>query len=127
MLTGEVGAHNLRGGIGGPQVDVHALPGVVPFRVGEKARQRLGVQVTLAVEITVEAAAREAGVGHDLIDGYAFKAMAIEKPARAVNDLLLDFFSMTGRIRHAFLLGEHSADPIERLSRALQNMSLIIF
>lgn len=79
---------------------MHAFPAILPFRVSEEAGQDIHVEVALALEIAVKAAVREACSNHNLADRNAFKSVAIEQSAGAINDFLFNFGAMTGGIRH---------------------------
>ena len=79
---------------------MHAFPAVLPLRVGEEAIQYLGVEIALAFEIRIEAAVRESRACHDLCDRNGFKAVAIEQPSCAVDDLFLCFSAMSSGIWH---------------------------
>ena len=68
-------------------------------RFGETIED-LGIQVALALEITIEPAVRAAGMRHDLGDRNIFEAAAIEQPAGAVDDLAFDFGAMAGGVGH---------------------------
>ena len=56
MLAGEIGADDLRADVAGGEVHFHAFPTAFPIGVGEEAREDLGVEIALALEIAVEAA-----------------------------------------------------------------------
>ena len=105
MLAGEIGADDLRPNVAGREVHFYAFPTTFPVWVGEEAGEDLGVEIALAMEIAVEAAVREAGAGHDLLDGDALKAMPIKQFACAFNDGLLDGRAMTRWVRHAGSFG----------------------
>ena len=106
MPVGEIGADDLRANVAGRKIHLHALPATFPVGVGEEAGEDFGVEIALAMEITIEAAVREAGASHDLLDGDTLKAMAIEKFASAVDDGLLDGRAVSKRVRHAGSLFE---------------------
>src|SRR5712672_37492 len=100
MLAREVGTNDLRAYIGGRKIHVHALPAVLPFRVGEEASQHFGVEVTFAFEIAVETAVGETGAGHDLLNRNILETVAIEKLSRALNDVFSHFCAVAGGIGH---------------------------
>jgi len=100
MLAGEIRADDLGADVAGGEVHFHAFPATLPVWVGEEASENFGVEIALAAEIAVEAAVGEAGAGHDLLDGDAFKTVAIEEPARAVNYGFLDLGAVSNGIRH---------------------------
>src|SRR5712692_10073070 len=102
--AGQIRANDLRPDIGGRQIEVHTFPRVVPAGIGEEARQRFRIKVALAFEVAVESPAREAGIGHNPVDGYTLESIPVEKLARAANDLLSDFLTVAGWIRHRLLL-----------------------
>ena len=76
----------MRADVRGCQIHFDAFPAALPIWIGEEAPQYLRVQLALALEIAVEASVCEARPGHDLSDGDIIKAVAIEEPARALND-----------------------------------------
>jgi hypothetical protein len=81
-----------------------ALPAAFPFWIGEEAAEHLGVQIAFTFEIAVEATMRQAGPSHDLVNGDAFKAVAIEELACTLNDLFLYCRTMTRRVGQLDLL-----------------------
>ena len=94
----------MRSDLGGGQIDVNAFPGVVPTRIGEKAGKYLDVKIALACKVTIEPAASEAGVRHDLVDGYFLKSVPVEQLASRLDDLPSDVAAVAGWIGHEFLL-----------------------
>jgi len=90
MLAGEIGADDLGAYVARGEVHFHTFPATFPVGVGEEAGEDLGVEIAFALEIAVEAAVGEAGAGHDLLDGDAFEAVAIEELAGAIDDGFLD-------------------------------------
>src|SRR5260370_38027778 len=100
MLAGEIGADDLRADVAGGEVHFHAFPATFPIGVGEEAGEDLGVEMALALEIAVEAAMGEADAGHDLLDGDAFEAVAIEELARAIDDGFFDGCAVGNGVRH---------------------------
>jgi hypothetical protein len=54
-----------------------AFPATFPTGIGGEAGQCFGVQITLAFEVTMEPAARQTGIGHDLIDRYVVESKTI--------------------------------------------------
>src|SRR5437868_15387800 len=100
MLAREVGTNDLRAHIGGRKIHVHALPAVLPFRIGEEASQHFGVEVALAFEIAVETAVGETCAGHDLLNRNILEAVAIEKLSRALNDVFSHFCAVAGWVGH---------------------------
>jgi hypothetical protein len=57
---------------------MHPFPAAFPLRVGEKASEYFGIQIALALEITVESAVRKSYTSHDLVERNTLKTMAIE-------------------------------------------------
>src|SRR5215475_13426866 len=100
MLAGEIGADHLRADVRRGNINMDALPAVLPFRVGEETVEHFGVEIAFGVEITVEPAVGELRAGHDLADGDAFKAVPVEQAARAVNDAFSHLRTMAGGIGH---------------------------
>src|SRR5258708_31411978 len=101
MLAGEIGSDDVGGNVAGREIHFHAFPATLPFGVGEKTAEHLGIEIALAIEIAVEAAVGQSRAGHDLVDGDTLKAVAIEELARAFNDGFLDYRAMARRIRHS--------------------------
>src|SRR5712691_7023658 len=100
MLAREIGTDDLRADVAGREIHFHAFPATLPFGIGEKAVEHLGIEIAFAIEIAVEAAVGQARAGHNLVDGDTLKAVAIEELARAFNDGFLDYRAMARRIRH---------------------------
>ena len=100
MLAGEIGTDDLRANITGGEVHFHTFPTTFPVGVGEEAGEDFGIEIALAMEIAVEAAVGEASAGHDLLDGDAFKTVAVEELAGAVNDGLFDGLAVSGWVWH---------------------------
>ena len=67
---------------------MHALPAVLPLRIGEETVHDFGIQIALTAEIRIETAVRKSRARHDLSDGHALKTMAVEKLSCAVDDSL---------------------------------------
>jgi hypothetical protein len=55
---------------------------------GKNLLHDFGIKVSLGVEVIVEAAAGEPGIGHDLVDGDAGQAVAVEQAPRAPDNPL---------------------------------------
>jgi len=100
MLVRKICANHLRPEVRRTRVDLYPLPAVLPFRVGKKAIQRFDIKIALAFEVVVESAARQTRARHDLVKGYLLKAMAVKKPACALNDPAPDFNAVSFRIGH---------------------------
>jgi hypothetical protein len=60
-----------------------------PVGVSEEASEHLDIEITLALEVAIKSAVRQAGTCHDLLERGIVKAVAIEKPARAIDHFLL--------------------------------------
>src|SRR5258708_32705979 len=101
MLARQVGADDLRTGIGRGQIDPNPFPSTLPIRIGKEAAQHLGIEIALAVEVAVESAAGQPRVGHDGIDRDAFESASIEQAARALHDSLANALAMAGWIRRS--------------------------
>lgn len=127
VLAGEIGADDLRADVGGGEVDVDSFPAIFPFGVGEEAAEDFGVEITFAVEITVEAAVGEAGTRHDLADGDIFKAVAVEEFSRAFDDGLFDGGAVAGWVRHGALLNACGESMARIIVAAKENIILNIF
>src|SRR5208282_116030 len=100
VLARQIGSDNLCTHVGRRQIDVHTLPAVFPIGVGEEAAQHLDIEVALAFEVAVKPAVRQPHAGHNLVQGDIFESVAIEKLARAVDDVFLYCCAMTIRVRH---------------------------
>src|SRR5262249_19471770 len=100
MLSRQIGTDHLRSHVGGRQIDVHTVPAVCPFRIGEKTVQYLGVQLILAAEVAVEPSVGQPRSRHDLVDGNFLESVTIEEPASTVDNLLLRSLAMTLWIGH---------------------------
>jgi len=83
---------------------MNPFPGVIPAGIGKEASQHFSIQIALAVEMTVECAAREAGPRHYLIDRDVVETKPIEQLSSTLNDLLSRLLTMTLRVRHKFPL-----------------------
>jgi hypothetical protein len=66
----------------------------------DDARNRLRGQVALRREITVKASAREASLGHNIVNRYGVEAVAVEQPASALKNEIADSIVMLTRRRH---------------------------
>src|SRR5260370_17869475 len=126
MLAREIGTDDLRADVAGGEIHFHAFPATLPFRVGEEAIQHFGVEIALAIEITVETAMGQSRSGHNLLDGDTLKAVAIEELARAFNDGFLDYRAMTRRVRHGGSLFVALSMP-RRMVSCQQKIILNIF
>src|SRR5262249_19659625 len=77
------------------------------------------VELILGAEMPIEAAGGEAGLAHDLLDGRAGIAFAVEEPPRAFEDFLAWVALLLRWIWHGFVLGEvtiiPSKDDLEHL------------
>jgi hypothetical protein len=103
MLPGQIGPDDLRAGVHGGQVDMYALPAVIPFRVGEEALQHFGVEIALARKVFVETAMGEAGAAHDLLDRYAIESEAVEQLSGALDDSGPGFRAVIRGVGQCFL------------------------
>ena len=65
MLLRQVGANDLRTGLGRRKVDVDAFPSALPIRIGEEAPQYLRIEIALAFEVGVECAPGQSRLPHD--------------------------------------------------------------
>jgi hypothetical protein len=65
MLLRQVGANDLRTGLGRRKVDVDAFPSALPIRIGEEASQCFRLEITLAFEVSVECAPGQSRLPHD--------------------------------------------------------------
>jgi hypothetical protein len=97
----QVVADDLGRDVGGARIDADAVP-ILDRLLAQDRRDRIGVEVALAVEIGVKAPAREPGIRHDVVDRHGVEAMAIEQSAGALDDLLTDPLTVLGRKRHRF-------------------------
>jgi hypothetical protein len=68
VLAREIGEHHLRPDVLRRQIDLDAIPTTLPFRVGEKTTQDLGIEIAFAFEIAIETAAGQPRSRHDLIE-----------------------------------------------------------
>jgi hypothetical protein len=93
MRPRKIGANDLRPYVRCGAINLYALPFSVPFRVCEETFQHLRVEVALAGEVTVEAAVRETGIIHDLLDRDALESESVEQFARAGDDPGARFFT----------------------------------
>ena len=88
MLTREIGIDDP---LGAGLRDRPRLAPLLPSR-GRRLAQELPdgrrVEFILAGEMAIEAAVGEAGVAHDLLDGHAGIALAVEEPPVAFEDFL---------------------------------------
>jgi hypothetical protein len=57
---------------------VYAFPAILPLGIGKEAAQDLGIEIAFAAEITVEAARRKAGTGHDLSERNILETVPIK-------------------------------------------------
>jgi len=115
----EVSANDLRPDLSGRQIDVHAVPRVVPAPVGKKTRQYLDVEIALAREVTVESPASQAGGRHDLVDGHLFESATVEQLASRLNDLLSNRVAMAVWVGHALLDGRQQRQLAAKSSRVI--------
>jgi len=100
MLAGKIGADDLGANVAGGEVHFDAFPTTFPIGASEEAGEDLGVEIALAFEIAVEAAAGQARAGHDLLNGDTLETMAIEKLAGAIDDGFLYDCAVTDGLGH---------------------------
>src|SRR5579872_473531 len=100
VLPRQISPHYLRAHIAGRQIHFDSFPATFPFRVRKEAAQDLDVQIALALEITVKAAVRQPGSGHNLVERNAVKSVAVEEPPRALHNLLSHLVAVSCRIWH---------------------------
>src|SRR5690242_15120402 len=82
-----------------------ALPWLGRLWTQEPA-DRLGIELGLVVEVTIEAAVRQAGIFHDFVDRYLGVTLLVEQTARAFENSLPRLRVMLHRIRHKVLLSD---------------------
>jgi hypothetical protein len=99
VLAGEIRLDDLPRGVVGSEVDTHSVP-LRPRCFFERERDRLRVKLALCVEVVVEAAARQPGVGHDVVDRYALETVAVEERFGPSNDVSFGLLAVLGAVRH---------------------------
>jgi hypothetical protein len=60
VLSREISLYHLRHSLRRSHIDLHALPPVLPLRVGEEASQNLRIKCALAAEVSIKPAMRQA-------------------------------------------------------------------
>src|SRR5581483_6574327 len=79
-----------------------------PLRLGELQGKRIArgearyggrVELVLAVEVVIEAAAGQARAAHDLVDGDLLEAVTVEQAARGLDDPTADAILVFGGVR----------------------------
>src|SRR6516165_8775006 len=89
VRPGQIGADD-------PGCVIARLSGAIGDRlVFAKKGDRLGIKLSLALKIVVEAASREPRTRHDLVDRHGRKAVPIEQLSRTLDDSLTDVRALT--------------------------------
>src|SRR5262249_24663171 len=95
------------------QIVLHDLVGARALRAAgfwilailvDHARNRLRVQIALRREVTIKTSAREASLGHDVINRHGVEAVAVEQPASTLKDEIAGSVVMLTRRRHSRFL-----------------------
>src|SRR5205807_2176832 len=76
----------------------------------------------LAGEVLVEAAARQPGRTHDLVDRYVGEAVAVEQPPRALDDALPRSFLVLFRVGHVTVLPRCRRDDSSMTEDVLEHL-----
>src|SRR5262249_18290077 len=96
----EVGPDDLPSGVPRREVDCRVAPALERM-IGDGQHDGLRVEVLLALEVGVEAPARQPRARHHLVDRYGLEAVAVEERLGAPDYLLPHLRAVATRIGHA--------------------------